>query len=47
MVRNFSVQGPVFKSIVSLTSSLVVKMLTVLISTMYNTQFIGIFAEKM
>ena len=31
-------QGPVFQSIVSLTSSLVVKMLTVLVSTITNSQ---------
>ena len=39
-----SSQGPVVQSIVSLTSSLVVKMLTVLESTM--SYLIGIFAEK-
>ena len=33
-----SFQGPVDQSIVSLTSSLVVKMLTVLVSTMSNSQ---------
>ena len=31
-------QGPVVQSIVSLTSSLVVKMLTVLVSTIFNSQ---------
>ena len=31
-------QGPVVQSIVSLTSSLVVKMLTVLVSTISNSQ---------
>ena len=31
-------QGPVFQSVVSLTSSLVVKMLTVLVSTILNSQ---------
>ena len=30
--------GPVVQSIVSLTSSLVVKMLTILVSTIYNSQ---------
>ena len=35
--------GPVVQSIVSLTSSLVAKMLS---STKYNTKFTGIFAEK-
>ena len=39
-----SLQGPVVKSIVSLTSSLVVKMLTVLVSTIFNSQVF--FAEK-
>ena len=37
-------QGPVVQSIVSLTSSLVVKMLTVLVSTISNSQVF--FAEK-
>ena len=37
--------GPVVQSIVSLTSSLVVKMLTVLVSTTSNSQVF--FAEKM
>ena len=32
------VLGPVVQSIVSLTSSLVVKMLTVLVSTIFNAQ---------
>ena len=32
------IQGPVLQSIVSLTSSLVVKMLTVLVSTITNSQ---------
>ena len=36
--------GPIVQSIVSLTSSLVVKMLTVLVSTMSNSQVF--FAEK-
>ena len=36
--------GPVVQSIVSLTSSLVVKMLTVLVSTISNSQVF--FAEK-
>ena len=36
--------GPVFQSFVSLTNSLVVKMLTILVSTI---ALIGIFAEKM
>ena len=31
-------QGPVFQSVVSLTSSLVVKMLTILVSTISNSQ---------
>ena len=31
-------QGPVVQSIISLTSSLVVKMLTVLVSTISNSQ---------
>ena len=38
-------QGPVVQSVVSLTSSLVVKMLTVLVSTISNSQVF--FAEKM
>ena len=33
-------QGPVVESIISLTSSLVVKMLTVLVSTISNSQVI-------
>ena len=37
-------QGPVVQSIVSLTSSLVVKILTVLVSTISNSQVF--FAEK-
>ena len=38
-VKSFPLdQGPVVQSIVSLTSSLVVKMLTVLVSTMSNSQ---------
>ena len=37
-------QGPVVQSVVSLTSSLVVKMLTVLVSTIPNSQVF--FAEK-
>ena len=37
--------GPVVQSIVSLTSSLVVKMLTVLVNTISNSQVF--FAEKM
>ena len=46
-------QGRVVQSIVSLTSSLVVKMLTVLVSTVSNSQvfffffFFFFFAEKM
>ena len=40
-------QGPVVHSTVSLTSSLVVKMLTVLVSTISNSQDSGIFAEIM
>ena len=35
---NFTSQGPVVQSIVSLTSSLVVKMLTALVSTISNSQ---------
>ena len=42
---NFSALGPVVQSIVSSTSSLVVKMLTVLVSTISNI-ITGIFAEK-
>ena len=42
--ENLTVQSPVFQSIVSLTSSLVVKMLTVLVSTISNSQ--AIFAEN-
>ena len=43
MTRNIasdkkSIQGPVVQSIVSLTSLLVVKMLTVLVSTISNSQ---------
>ena len=38
-------QGPVVQSFVRLTSSLVVKMLTVLVSRMFNSQVF--FAEKM
>ena len=38
-------QGPVVQSVVSLTSSLVVKMLTVLVNTISNRQVF--FAEKM
>ena len=38
-------QGPAVQSVVSLTNSLVVKMLTVLVSTISNSQ--GFFAEKM
>ena len=34
----FDYQGPVVQSVVSLTSSLVVKMLTVLVSTISNSQ---------
>ena len=34
----FKIQGPVVQSIVCLTSSLVVKMLTVLVSTISNSQ---------
>ena len=34
---NFLIQGPVVRSIVSLTSLLVVKMLTVLVSTVSNS----------
>ena len=37
--------GPVVQSIISLTSSFVVKMLTVLVSTIFNSQVF--FAEKM
>ena len=37
-------QGPVVQSIVSLTSTLVVKILTVLVSTLSNSQVF--FAEK-
>ena len=37
-IRTFVVQGPVVQSIVSLTSSLVVKMLTVLVSTISNSE---------
>ena len=40
----WSVQGPVVQSILSLTSLLVVKMLTVLVSTISNSD---IFADKM
>ena len=39
-------QGPVVQSIVSLTSSLVVKMITVLISTISNSQATHIFSAK-
>ena len=39
----FEHQNPVVQSVVSLTSSLMVKMLT---SSKYNTKFTGIFAEK-
>ena len=34
----YNIQGPVVQSIISLTSSLVVKMLTVLVSTISNSQ---------
>ena len=36
--KSFITSGPVVQSIVSLTSSLVVKMLTVLVSTISNSQ---------
>ena len=39
-------QGPVVQSIVTLTSSLVVKMLTALVSTVSNSQLLFLFAEK-
>ena len=44
--RNFYILGPVVQSIVSVTSMLVVKMLTFLISTVSDLQVI-LFAEKM
>ena len=43
---NFSKDGPVVQSIISLTSWLVFKMLTVLVN-LYNILSTGIFAEKM
>ena len=36
--KSTSVQGPVVQSVVSLMSSLVIKMLTVLVSTISNSQ---------
>ena len=39
-------QGPVVQSIVSLTNSLVIKILTVLVSTIFML-FTGILAENM
>ena len=38
LVLSDMIQGPVVKSVVSLTSSLVVEMLTVLLSTVSNSQ---------
>ena len=38
LMHSFVCQGPVVQSIVSLTSSLVIKMLTVLVSTISNSQ---------
>ena len=45
MHKEIIFQGLVVQSIISLTSSLVVKMLTVLVSTISNSQVF--FAEKM
>ena len=43
-VKHFSFinQGPVVQSVISLTSSLLVKMLTVLISTIPNSQLVPV-----
>ena len=46
LVFNQNVLGPVVQSIVSLTSSLVVKMLTVLVSTISNSQVFLHFFSK-
>ena len=46
IINDVTEQGPVVQSIVSLTSSLAVKMLTVLITTV-ELEFTGTFAEKM
>ena len=37
-LEKLTIQGPVVRSVVSLTSSLVVKILTALVSTIFNSQ---------